>query len=289
MSTSSLEDEIAAALVTARRAGRSLPGFPGPIPTDLAAAYRIQDAAMAQWRDELIGWKIGYIAPDRRAAGEPDRLVGPIWRTGYRPGMAAPVAVGIFGTGFAAVEAEFVVRLREDPPAPRGGRWTADDAAAVGYDLLVGVEVASSPVPAINDLGPTVVAADFGNNNGLVLGPVLAVGDGAAGPRLSCLVDGELVGQGSLADLPGGLHHALATAWNLLASRGHPVHAGLLFATGAVTGIHEVVPGQIGRVSVAGGPALEVVMVDLHHRPAGDGRVCDGQVAGDDSTVRGDL
>jgi len=269
MSTSPLEHEIAAALVTARRAGRSLPGFPGPVPPDMAAAYRIQDAAMALWPDEPIGWKIGYIAPDRRRTGEPDRLVGPIWRAGCRPGGDAPVPVGIFGTGFAAVEAEFVVRLREDVPAPRGGRWTADDLAGVAYDLLVGVEVASSPVPAINDLGPTVVAADLGNNNGLVLGPSVSAGDGAADPRLRCFVDGDLMGQRSLGDLPGGLHHALATAWSVLASRGHPIRAGLLFATGAITGIHDVVPGQVARVEVDGGPAIEVRTVE----------VCDGQIS----------
>jgi 2-keto-4-pentenoate hydratase len=269
MSTSPLEHEIAAALVTARRAGRSLPGFPGPVPPDMAAAYRIQDAAMALWPDEPIGWKIGYIAPDRRRTGEPDRLVGPIWRAGCRPSGAAPAPVGIFGSGFAAVEAEFVVRLREDVPAPRGGRWTADDVAGVAYDLLVGVEVASSPVPAINDLGPTVVAADFGNNNGLVLGPSVSAGDGAADPRLRCFVDGDLMGQRSLGDLPGGLHHALATAWSVLASRGHPIRAGLLFATGAITGIHDVVPGQVARVEVDGGPAIEVRTVD----------VCDGQIS----------
>ena len=279
MSTSPLEHEIATTLVAARRAGRSLPGFPGPIPADLAAGYRIQDAAMTLWPDELVGWKIGYIAPDRRATGEPDRLVGPIWRAGCRPADDSPVAVDIFGSGFAAVEAEFVVRLRQDVATPRGGRWTADDAAEVAYDLLVGVEVASSPVPAINDLGPTVVAADFGNNNGLVLGPSLSAGDDVANPRLSCFVDDELVGQGSLADLPGGLHHALAMAWSVLAGRGHPLRAGLLFATGAITGIHDVAPGQIGRVGVDGGPTVEVRTVDLGA----------GQVGEDDLTVRGDV
>ena len=35
----------------------------------MAEAYRIQDAAIARWPDDLVGWKIGYIAADRRAAG----------------------------------------------------------------------------------------------------------------------------------------------------------------------------------------------------------------------------
>ncbi len=92
------------------------------------------------------------------------------------------------------------------------------------------------------------------------------------------------MGQRSLADLPGGLHHALATAWNVLADRGHPIRAGLLFATGAITGIHEVVPGQIARVEVEGGPAIEVRTVDLHN-----GQVPGGQVGDAAITVPGDV
>ena len=80
MSTPATEDEIAAELVAARKEGRSLTGFPGVVPATMAEAYRIQEHAMSLWPDTLIGWKIGYIPADRRAAGDPDRLIGPIWR-----------------------------------------------------------------------------------------------------------------------------------------------------------------------------------------------------------------
>ena len=62
---------IAEAFVSARLAARSLPGFPGEhIPADLAAGYRIQDAAIARWPDDIAGWKIGFIAvQDRRVKG----------------------------------------------------------------------------------------------------------------------------------------------------------------------------------------------------------------------------
>lgn len=60
---------MAETLVAARRAGRALEGFPGEIPADMTAAYEIQDAAMARWSDTLAGWKIGNIAPERRAPG----------------------------------------------------------------------------------------------------------------------------------------------------------------------------------------------------------------------------
>jgi 2-keto-4-pentenoate hydratase len=133
---------------------------------------------MSRWQDSLVGWKIGYISADRRTAGDPDLLVGPIWRQQCHLSeeQVSAAEVDIFASGFAAVEAELVIRLGQDLPAHDGGGWTAEEAADLEQHLLVGVEVASSPIPDINSLGPTVIAADFGNNNGLVLGSSLRTG-----------------------------------------------------------------------------------------------------------------
>jgi 2-keto-4-pentenoate hydratase len=264
MGTPAAADVVATELVAARREGRSLTRFPGAIPANMAEAYHIQELAMSRWQDSPIGWKIGYISADRRTAGDPDRLVGPIWRQQCHLGgehMSA-AEVGIFASGFAAVEAELVIRLGHDLPAHDGGGWTAEEAAALEQHLQVGIEVASSPIPDINSLGPTVIAADFGNNNGLVLGSVLADWPSGAPIRLACYVDGQLVGEGSAENLPGGIHHGLATALNILAGRGQPVRAGMLFATGAITGIHPIAPGQHCRVEVRGGPSVELRTAD---------------------------
>ena len=160
------------------------------------------------------------------------------------------------------MEAELIIRLEQDLPAHDGASWTAEDAADIEQHLLVGIEVASSPIPDINALGPTVIAADFGNNNGLVLGSVLADQPGEVPVQLACYVDGQLVGDGSAENLPGGIHHGLATALNLLASRSQPVRAGMVFATGAITGIHPIGPGQRCRVEVQGGPSVELQTAD---------------------------
>jgi 2-keto-4-pentenoate hydratase len=260
-------EEVAAALVAARREGRGLTGFPGAHPATMADAYRIQELAMASWPDALAGWKIGYIAPERRAPGEPDRLVGPIWRGQCLTGEAAGSApeLGVFGSGFAAVEAELVVRLTHDLPGPDDKvDWRAEETADLETEVLLGIEVASSPIPDINSLGPTVIAADFGNNNGLVLGD--ALGEGRA--SVACYVDGQLLGEGSADNLPGGMHSGLATALNLLAGRGQRVRAGMVFATGALTGIHPVQPGQLCRVEVRGGPSVEVRLSDARPSPS---------------------
>lgn len=257
MSTSSAAD-IAAELVAARRAGRNVPEFPGAIPASMAEAYRIQELAMGQWSDSLAGWKIGYIPAERRSAGEPDRLIGPIWRRQCHAseGRGTATEMGLFTSGFAAVEAELVIRLSQDLPAHPGGDWTTEEAADLEQQLLIGIEVASSPIPDINALGPTVIAADFGNNNGLVLGPILA--DEHRTAVITCSIDGRQVGAGTAANLPGGMHHGLATALNLLIARGQPVRAGLVFATGAITGIHPIGPAQLCRVEVQDGPSVEL-------------------------------
>jgi 2-keto-4-pentenoate hydratase len=255
---------IADQLVRARREGRSLTGFPGAVPAGMAEAYRIQDAAIARWPDDLVGWKIGYIAADRRLPGDPDRLVGPIWSRGRRQNGEhdSPVEVGIFAAGFAAVEAELVVRLEQDLPV-HDGAWTAEEVSGLDQRLLVGIEVASSPVPDINALGPTVIAADFGNNHGLVVGALLADRAGDDPIELASYIDGRPVGEGTSANLPGGMHHGLATALNILTERRQPVRAGMVFATGAITGIHEIRPGQHCRIEVRGGPSVELRTADL--------------------------
>jgi 2-keto-4-pentenoate hydratase len=214
MSRSAAEDVLAAELVAARREGRSLAGFPGVVPASMAEAYQIQELAMSRWQDSLVGWKIGYISADRRTGGDPDRLVGPIWgqQCHLSEEHVSAVEVGIFASGFAAVEAELVIRLGQDLPAHGRGGWTAAEAAGLEQHLLVGIEVASSPIPDINSLGPTVIAADFGNNNGLVLGSILADRPGGAPVQLACYVDGQLMGEGSAENLPGGF----IMVWRLL-------------------------------------------------------------------------
>src|SRR5690606_27416982 len=159
---------IAEAFVDARLRGTSVPGFPGAIPEDLVVAYRVQDLAIARWPDRVVGWKVGYIAPERRDASGDERLLGPIYAQQVSA-RAEDAAVPVFVGGFGAIEAECVLRLQADAP-PDVLDWTPAATAAVPATLHVGLEIASSPLATINQLGPRVVVSDFGNNNGLVLG-----------------------------------------------------------------------------------------------------------------------
>ena len=239
--------DIADRFVEARRAGRSLPDFPGEIPPDLVTAYKVQDLAIARWDDAVVGWKIGFIAPERRDESGDERLLGPIFRRNLWNATGAIVDIPVFSPvgGFAAVEAEYVLQLEADAPADKLV-WTAQDAAALPARLYVGVEVASSPLATINKLGPRVVVSDFGNNNGLVLGSELgdwtAVNE--ADLRVHTEIDGVVVGSGGVSSIPGGLSSALAFALSRSALRGRPLKKGDLIATGNATGIHDIEANQ---------------------------------------------
>jgi len=243
---------IVDAFLRARRAGEALAEFPGTIPETLVDAYGVQDAAIAGWGDELVGWKVGYIAPERRDASGDDRLLGPVFRRNLQT-AGDDLRIAVFAGGFGAIEAEYVLRLDADAPADKT-EWTPEEAAALPATLFIGLEVASSPLATINQLGPLVVVSDFGNNNGLVVGAEIPqwtrLEDAAL--RVESRIDDVVVGTGGATTLPGGLRQAFAFALSRSARRGRPLKRGELIATGNATGIHDILPGQRARLVFEG-------------------------------------
>jgi len=243
---------IVDAFLRARRAGEALAEFPGTIPETLVDAYGVQDAAIAGWGDELVGWKVGYIAPERRDASGDDRLLGPVFRRNLQT-AGDDLRIAVFAGGFGAIEAEYVLRLDADAPAGKT-EWTPEEAAALPATLFIGLEVASSPLATINQLGPLVVVSDFGNNNGLVVGAEIPqwtrLEDAAL--RVESRIDDVVVGTGGATTLPGGLRQAFAFALSRSARRGRPLKRGELIATGNATGIHDILPGQRARLVFEG-------------------------------------
>lgn len=239
---------VAETFVRARRAAIALDAFPGVPPADFEGAYACQDAAIGLWDDEIAGWKIGRTGADYEAQFGSTRLAGPIfaravWRAAPEP---APVEFPIFVGGFAAVEAEFVYVMGRDAPADKLA-WDLDEARNMVGAVRIGVETAGSPLATINALGPAVVVSDFGNNAGLILGPVVAEADEA----LVCetFIEGESRGRGRAGDMPGGPLESLRFLLQNTARRGRPLKAGQLVSTGAITGVHEIRPGETARVS----------------------------------------
>jgi 2-keto-4-pentenoate hydratase len=259
---------IARRLVTARRQARALPEYPGPLPRTLDEGYACQDEAIALWGRPVVGWKVGKIPAEWESRLGEERLVGPIFEGEVQApesGQAGQFAV--IAGGFAAVEAEFVFRLGADAPADKTA-YTPEEAAALVDALLVGVELAGSPLPLINALGPPIVVSDFGNNTGLILGMEVPAWHRLPAEDLTCetFIDGHLVGEGGAASISGGLLAAFAFALSRCASRGYPLKKGMLVTTGAATGIHDIVAGQRSRISF--GPWGEIHCNAVAAQPA---------------------
>jgi 2-keto-4-pentenoate hydratase len=235
---------VASAFVAARREARALASYPGEPPADLPAAYRIQDRAIALDGRAVAGWKVGRIFPPDDLRLGSNRLAGPIFAGSLRRADAGEAPeMPVFAGGFAAAEAEMLLHL-----APGWqGAVPSDDAgtSALIDEVRLGIEIASSPYPRINADGPAVTASDFGNNNGLVIGPALAGWQQldlcAISVRLE--IDGEQVGEATAATMLDGPYGAVRFLLANLAGRGLDTGGGLWVSTGAITGVHKVAPG----------------------------------------------
>lgn len=251
---------VSDSFVTARNTAQALPSYPGTMPATMAEAYACQDRSIAAWGDRVAGWKIGLIAPALRPQYGAERLAGPVFAKAVwtaQPG--APVSFPVFQGGFGAVEAEFVFKLARDIVP---GNVVADMADLIAA-LHLGIEPAGSPFPEINDHGPAVVASDFGNNAGLIIGPEIVGWRERAwdSMRVRTIVDGAVVGEGSAASVPGNPLAALAFLVEHCAKRGITLKEGDWITTGATTGIHQVQPGAVARVEMEGLPPIDAVAV----------------------------
>lgn len=225
--------------------------YPGQMPGDLASAYVIQDAAIELWDDDVAGWKIGLVQADLRAELGVDRIAGPIFaRQVVHAAGDEIVDLAVLGDGFAAVEAEFILTIGRDQDASQRV-WSTNDAAEMIGAVHIGVELAGSPFAGINDHGPAVTVSDFGNNAGLVVGAEVKNWRSLDWRRAvaQTAIEGKPVGEGNAGMLPGGPLAALAFLLTHCAERGRPLREGQLISSGAVTGVHQIVAGQLAELS----------------------------------------
>jgi len=159
----------------------------------------------------------------------------------------------IFSDGFGAAEAEFLLRIGTAPVAGKTS-FTLDDAASHIDAVHIGLEIASSPFAGINDHGPAVTVSDFGNNNGLIIGP--AVPDWRdsdfVDTDVSVSIDGVVAGVGRASNFPDGVIGSARFLLENLAGRGIVLPVGSWISSGAISGVHEVKVGQ--RIDADFGP-----------------------------------
>jgi 2-keto-4-pentenoate hydratase len=250
---------IASAFVAARRTGAAITQFPGSRPQNLASAYAIQDCALSLWERDVGGWKVGRINPPNDTVLGADRLVGPAFCDAIVMDAGEPAAFRTFHGGFAAAEAEFMLRLApQDGPLPA----TREEAMAWIDEVRIGVEIASSPYARINVDGPCVTIADHGNNAGLLLGPVVAREDWARLDEVdvTLAIEGVEVGRATTATMLDGPFGAAAFLIRNLVSRNIALKPGWWISSGAITGVHEVWPGSRVTAAFAGIGSVEALI-----------------------------
>lgn len=256
----------ARAFVDARRRATSLSTYPGTPPTDLSSAYAIQADALRLAAEPIGGWKVGRIWPPLDQTFGADRLAGPIFASSIGNGDA-PVG-RVFADGFGAAEAEFLFKLGNVSSAKVGSLQLGDVPALIAA-VHVGIEIASSPFTGINDMGPAVTVSDFGNNNGLLIGPEIADWQdaGFADWPVKLLIDGVETGTGSAASFPDGPLGAVLFLLRNLASRGIAITPGMWISSGAITGVHRVAVGQ--KVTALFGDTHRIECTIAAAQPAG--------------------
>lgn len=235
-------NRIARAFVDARRQARALSQYPGTAPQTLGQGYVVQDRAIPMMAADVLGWKVGRINAPLDAELGANRLAGPIFAVA--DGCDAAPTMPVFADGFAAAEAEFLIRIAKTPADPR--TLTLENVLDIVDAVHVGIEIASSPYPRINADGPVVTVSDFGNNHGLVVGRPVPDwrGLGFLDWPVETRINGETIGRAVARTMLDGPFGAVVFLARCLAERGLALRPGDWVSSGAVTGVHEVAIGD---------------------------------------------
>lgn len=226
--------------VAARKSGQAIADYPGPFPESLSDGYEIQKAAIKKMGSPVLGWKVAAVEPEFVDEFGASRIVGPVFCISSR---GPDVSVQLFSGGYAAAEAEIQLRIGGLPPS--GAALRLEDVIQRIDRICFGIEVAGSPFPDINQHGPAVTVSDFGNNNGLVIGPAIAREDVtvSTGCAIRCRLNDRTLGVAVLTSLDFAFT-AAKSLFELAEEYELPLRSGQWISTGALTGAHQVRAGD---------------------------------------------
>ena len=162
-------------LVRARSMATPLSSFPGLLPRDTQTAYAIQTNSIVNWPDEVGGWKVGGITPAFREHFAAERLAGPIFKSQIvQISDGHDVTMDGFRSGLCGHRSRNLLLRQQSLLALKTLNTSNLHLEDLVASIHVGAEIASSPLAAINDIGPGAIISDFGNNAGLVIGPEIS-------------------------------------------------------------------------------------------------------------------
>lgn len=254
--------DISEALTAARRNLKPLADFPGELPGSIEDAYSIQDYSIEHWDDKIVGWKVGGIPAFQYELYGSGRLVGPVFEKPVQScADGDTVKMGGYPEGFAAIEAEYIVVLKDVLNLPDRD-VSLDDMPDIVESIHVGMELASSPMLLVNALGATSIISDFGCNAGCVIGPKISnpMDIDFTKHEVSVTIDGNLAGSKPSGNGMAGPFNAVIFLINHMRARGKTLPGGLFVSTGAISGVHQT---EIGTHSVINFEGLGSLNIDL--------------------------
>jgi len=230
--------------------------WPSPAP-DMAAALKVQKQVVDAFGSSVVGWKVGATnAGAQKNFGLDGPFFGPIVEAGVTtPGSTLKAAPTVL-----AVEPEYAFKMARDFPAD-GEEVTEENAADAVEACHVALEVIGRCVKSADFQNGIGLTMDFAGNSAFVPGPEVAnwqSHDLINTPVLG-KADGEVVNEGSGAEVMGSPLTSLTWMAQQLANRGDKLKAGDWVSTGTCTA---PVPAKAGTtVSAQFGELGEVSII----------------------------
>jgi 2-keto-4-pentenoate hydratase len=232
----------ATALHQARLDGRLLDDLGAGAPHTLDEGYEIQDALAEVAAESVAGWKVGCTGPAaQEMLGIPHPFAGRVLAPHL---ISTPATFAHTAFRAPAVEGEIAFEMGAEL-APRAELYAVADVAAAVRGVRAAIEVVDTRFADLRSAGGPNLIADVGANGALVVGDLITEWTSLDLTSLAVTmrVDGEVVGQGTGADVLGHPLESLTWLANHLSSRGQALATGALVSTGTCTGVAALPPG----------------------------------------------
>lgn len=250
--------DFATAIAAARKTGAQCELFlPDPKPS-MDAALEVQEAVVAEFGSPIVGWKVGAT---NEGAQKAFGLDGPFFGPMVEASLVEEGGSIAKTPTVMAVEPEYAFKMARDYPA--NGEVINEETAAEAVGAChIALEVIGRCVGSESFQNGIGLTMDFAGNSSFVVGHEIAdwrKADLVSAP-VQGLSNGEVVQEGSGANVMGSPLTSLVWMAKALADRGKALKAGEWVSTGTCTA---PVPAEAGKTVSASFGSFGGVSVDF--------------------------
>lgn len=257
-------EKISEAFVNARLKAQHLNSFPDLVPDTLDEAYSAQFLSISKWGKTIAGWKVGGIPANLHETHKETRIGGVFFSDMVYPVSANndQIDMPCYEGGFAAIEPELMLEVGRTVPAGSVDPQK-DDISELISKVYIGVEIASSPLKTLNDLGPTSIISDFGNNNGIILGAEIPNWKSVDfdNMKVRTEISHGLDVTAMAGSTEGGPLGALAFLLRHFKRYNIALEKGTIISSGAITGVHKSNIGDTSKIYFGDYPPIKLRLV----------------------------